>query len=150
MELLESINDTPITVIISTLGGYEYPGMAIYDRIKDSKCHITIRGYGAVMSMGSIILQAADERQLSPNATIMIHDGDIEDMSGSPKTVKSWANWNIKLLKQMYEIFYEKMKKKDKNITLKKIEQMCQNDYIIDSQRAIDIGLADKIYTGEN
>jgi len=45
----------------------------------------------------------------------------------------------------MYEIYYAGMIKKNKKITLKKIEDMCSFDCIIDGQDAVNMGLADKV-----
>lgn len=148
MVMLESISQDPILIILNSEGGYETSGIAIYDRIKQSPCEVTIRVYGSAMSMGSIILQAGDIRQMSPNSTLMIHDGDVNSIQGSPKAAKAWSEWCLQFTSKMYQIYYEKMKKKDDNITLKKIEQICQNDYIIWADKAVELGLADSIYTG--
>ena len=67
--------DKPITVIMNNPGGDEYHGMAIYDAIKSCKNHVTIVVFGMAMSMGSIILQAADKRVMSANSRVMIHYG---------------------------------------------------------------------------
>jgi len=48
----------------------------------------------------------------------------------------------------MYEIFYQQMKKKDKKITLKKIEDICSHDTIINAKKAVEIGLADEVIKG--
>ena len=57
--ILESMSLEPITVVMNNIGGCEESGYAIYDKIKQSKCHITIKVYGSAQSMGAIILQAA-------------------------------------------------------------------------------------------
>lgn len=75
LHVLNLTPDKPIKIIMNNLGGNWTDGMAIYDAIKASPCHVTIEVMGQAMSMGSIILQAADERIMHPNATMMIHDG---------------------------------------------------------------------------
>ena len=79
IHILEALNKDPITIIFNNIGGDVNHGLAIYDGIKNSECHITIKVFGHAMSMGSIILQAADERLMSPNASQMIHYGKIKE-----------------------------------------------------------------------
>lgn len=149
MAILEGMStEQPITIIVNSQGGYEWPGLGIYDRIKQSPCQITTRGFGSIMSMGSIIFQAGDIRELSPNSTLMIHDGDVNTIQGNPKSAKAWSEWYLQMSDRMYKIYHEKMKEKDNNITLKKIEEMCQSDYIVWADKAVELGLADSIFTG--
>ena len=67
---------------------------------------------------------------------------------GTTKDFKSWADESKKVRKEMYEIFYQQMKKKDKKITLKKIEDICSHDTIINAKKAVEIGLADEVIKG--
>lgn len=76
--MLDSISADPITVLFSTFGGDEYHGMAMYDAVKACRSPVTIICAGPVMSMGAIILQAADHRAARPNTTIMAHEGTAE------------------------------------------------------------------------
>ena len=69
--------EKPINVIMNNIGGEVYHGMAIYDAISNCKNHVTIRVYGHAMSMGSIILQAADQRIMTRHSRIMIHYGNF-------------------------------------------------------------------------
>lgn len=144
LSYLEYEKNAPITIYANNLGGDWYHGMAMYDIIRATQCHITIVAWGYAMSMGSIILQAADTRILAPNCTIMIHDGN-DDLSGPAKTIEAWAEQSKKLRKKMYQIYFSRMKDKNKGLTLKRIENMCSNDTIFTAQETIDIGLADWI-----
>jgi ATP-dependent Clp protease protease subunit len=65
---LESEGDDPIHVYLNSEGGDWYEGFAIYDAIRGCKSAVTITATGYCMSMASIILQAGDERLLTPNA----------------------------------------------------------------------------------
>jgi len=141
---LDSRSSDPIYIHMNNLGGDWYHGMAIYDAIVSSRCHVTITAWGQAMSMGSIILQAADLRILSPNAIMMIHDG-FESINGSSKTAENWAKESKKSRYKMYEIYQDKMKKKLPKITIKKIEKLCSHDTIYSAQQAVDIGLADSV-----
>lgn len=65
-----------ITVLMHTCGGVIEAGWAIFDAIRATRKNVTIVGYGAVMSMGAVILQAADLRLLAPSCRMMLHTGN--------------------------------------------------------------------------
>ena len=92
LHLLDS-SDGNINIILSSPGGEVYNGMAIYDSILQCKNDVIISVAGWAMSMGSIILQAADYRLLHPNSVIMIHDGSW-DLGAMP--IKEIANKKTK------------------------------------------------------
>ena len=139
---LESVNKKPITVYANNLGGDWYHGMAIYDAIRASNCHIAMIALGYACSMGSIILQAADTRIISPSCVFMIHDG-TEAISGHPTDVVRWANQIPKIRERMYEIYKQRMKVKNPRITLKQIEKLCDHDTIYSAKEAVEKGFAD-------
>ncbi len=62
-----------ITLLINSPGGSVIDGMAMFDVIRQSTCPITTIGNGMQASMGSILLAAGDERYMTPNADLMIH-----------------------------------------------------------------------------
>lgn len=149
MVYFEHLNHNAILVIINTDGGDAYDAFAIYDRIKSSPCVVTVRGYGKVMSGGSVIMQAGDVRELSPNSYFMVHDGTETVVDASNQTVMAYAKNGVEMRKNTYSIFQERMLKKDPDITIKKIEKMFQNDYIVNAKKAVELGMIDKIYDGE-
>lgn len=108
MHTLESKNKKPITIIMNNPGGDWYHGMAIYDAIKSSPCECTIKVYGHAMSMGSIILQAADHRIMMPNSRFMIHYG-YDGKAGHAKIVYKWADEGKRINWEMENIYLEKM-----------------------------------------
>lgn len=134
----------PITIIMNNPGGDYYHGMAIYDSIQACKSHVTIRATGYAMSMGSIILQAADERVLTPNARVMIHYGYC-GFNDHAKTVKKWGEEYDKLNAWMEQLYLQKIKEKHPLFTLEKVKDMCNFDTIMNASEAVDLGLADRI-----
>lgn len=107
--------EKPITIIMNNIGGDIFHGMAIYDAIRNCTNHVTIKVYGHAMSMGSIILQAADQRIMSPNSKIMVHYGQLS-MSGHSNTSKQWTIEDQKFCRFMEQLFLEKVG--DRTITL--------------------------------
>ncbi len=63
----------PITLLINSPGGSVIDGMAMFDVIRQCECPIVTIGNGMQASMGSIMLAAGDQRYMTPNADLMIH-----------------------------------------------------------------------------
>ena len=139
---LNKISKQPIIVHMNNLGGDWYHGMAVYDAIRASTAHVYGICWGYAMSMGSIIIQACDSRIVAPHCTFMIHDG-FEALSGTCKTVETWAKYITKLRQRMYEIYLQRMKAAKPRITTKKIEEMCSHDTVLSAEQAVGHGLAD-------
>ncbi len=133
---------SPVTVIMNNPGGNWYHGMAIYDRITDSPCQVTILATGHVMSMGSIILQAGDKRLLTRNATMLIHSGTNGYVGHSHDFARA-AKENDRITLDMEQIYLGRMLAKDPTMNVEKLRQMLLFDMYIDAPKAIRLGLAD-------
>ncbi len=71
---LEAANpEEPITMLINSPGGSVIDGLAIVDVMREVKCPILTVGNGMQASMGSILLAAGDERRMTKNAKLLIH-----------------------------------------------------------------------------
>jgi ATP-dependent protease ClpP protease subunit len=115
MHILESKSTDIITIIMNNIGGDFFHGMAIYDVIQTSKCHCVIKVYGHAMSMGSLILQAADKRIMSPNSRFMMHFG-YDSHSGHAKMVERWADESKRLSHLMENIYLDVMLEKEEKM----------------------------------
>lgn len=144
LEILEHINADPITIIMNNLGGDFYHGMALYDRIKSSKCHITIKVYGYSMSMGSLILQAADVRMMSANSTMMIHYGNA-GIDTTAKNFQQWAKEFKRTDDTMESVLFDKILIKNPDFKVKELRRMLEVDTFLQADRALELGLIDKI-----
>lgn len=131
--------DNEISIIMNNPGGDWYHGMAIYDCIRRSPCHITVVVYGHAMSMGSIILQAADKRMMSENSTMLIHQGSAE-VSSHAREVISWGDETKRTLDSMINIYCERS-----GLTRPKVEKLCDKSTFITAQQAVELNLADEI-----
>jgi len=134
----------PITLLLNSPGGSWEDGMAIFDVIQTIKAPVIIVGMGKVYSMASVIIQSAYERLLMPHSLFMIHDG-FDGYVGDSKSFEAWGKKAEDIRKTMYEIYYNCMKKTNKKITLKQIENMCSHDTILTAEEAVKVGLADSI-----
>jgi ATP-dependent Clp endopeptidase proteolytic subunit ClpP len=115
MYFLESRNKKPINIVMNNPGGDWYHGMAIYDSIKYSVCKTSMKVYGHAMSMGSIILQAANERIMMPNSRFMIHYG-TDGIYGHSKISEKWAEESKRNNYDMENIYIQRMMEKEEQI----------------------------------
>ena len=161
--------EKPISIIMNNPGGDVIHGMGIYDTISNCKNHVTIKVVGHAMSMGSIILQAADKRIMTKNSLIMIHYG-YGGYTAHAKTSQQWSKWERKYDKWMENMYLEKIgdreitietylnlinkpddipkgNAKNKKITIDKerLEAMLNFDTIIDAETALALNLIDAI-----
>lgn len=139
--LANSSAEKEIAIYLNSFGGCWFNGMAIYDAIKNSPCPVTCYVIGSAMSMGSIILQAADQRVIYPNATMMVHDGYETRIDDIPRTFQNWAEYSKRTQKVMYDI-YAARSGKPASFWRKK----CSADMILTAQESKALGLVDSIY----
>lgn len=144
LHILDQTPDKPITIIMNNPGGDEYHGLAIIDAIKACQNHVTIKVFGMAMSMGSIILQAADTRIMAPNARVMIHYGTW-GVSDHPKITYRWADEGKKFDKIMERMYLENIREKNPDFTLKNLQKMLDFDTILNAEETVELGLADSI-----
>jgi len=147
LHILESkapMGDKPITIIMNNPGGDWYHGMAIYDHIKLCRNDVIMQATGYVMSMGAIILQAADTRLLTPNARVMLHYGTA-GYYGHAKDYIRWGEEEQRAHNQIEEIFLEKIREKKPEFTKAKVKKLLEFDTIFNAEQAIEFGLADGI-----
>jgi len=141
LDALEYHNSDSIKIMMNNPGGDYYHGMAIYDRIKNSPCHITILVYGHAMSMGSIILQAADLRLMSQHATFMIHAGSAGEFEGTPSELESFAENSKKIEEATIAIYNKRC-----NLSKKDLREMYKTSKYFTAKETVEYGFADKIY----
>lgn len=129
-----------ITVNISSYGGSVEDGLAIYDTLRLAKNRVLTVGYGPVMSMGSILLQAGQTRFMAPNARMLIHDGawgTYESML-KPKSIGKEAGDTVE---RMIQILAERAK----NLEPATIKRMMAEETFLSAEEAVKFGFADYI-----
>ncbi len=154
INLLSLTNKEPITIHMQTVGGCWYSGMGIYDAIKNCKCKTTFIGYGQLCSMGTVIIQAANKRLITPNSTFMVHWGSSE-ISGYYLSSQNLARFEKSAGNKMVEIYSEKCLKgkffKDQEYSLSKTKAYIKRklnggDWYMESQEAIEYGFVDGLH----
>ena len=136
--------DGQITVILDSEGGDVNLGLAAYDAIKECRNPVEIKVVGVAMSMGSIILQAADLRVMTRHSRIMIHRGQVE-VGGNFTDVKRAVQESDELDKICLAIYYDKINDKDPQFKMSQLQKMMDFDTYISAEKALEIGLIDQI-----
>lgn len=144
LTILESIGKDPITIIMNNIGGDVNHGLAIFDAIKACESHVIIKVFGHAMSMGSIILQAADERVLAPLASQMIHYGSL-GVDKEAKTVYKIVDEYKRIDRWMEEMYIEKIREKNPTYKINKLKEMLSHDTFLTAEQSVALGLADKV-----
>jgi ATP-dependent Clp protease protease subunit len=143
IHILQSLSpEKPVDIVLNSFGGCWYNGMAIYDAIRACACQVTVTVIGCAMSMGSVVMQAADHRVIHPNATMMIHDGYNSIGDASPITFQNWAEFSKVNQQRMYRIYSERSGKPASYWKMK-----CASDSILTAAEAVEVGLADSIFS---
>jgi len=136
--------DSPLTIVMNNPGGDEYHGLAIYDAIKMCTSEVHIKVLGHAMSMGSIILQAADWRIMTENSRMMLHYGTWGHNDHTLNVYK-WAEEGKKFDKWMEDLYLEKIHQKKPTYTRKKLQTEISFDKFLTAAEAVDMGLADEV-----
>lgn len=147
--ILEGMSSEPITIVMNNIGGDEYHGFAVYDAIRACKSRVTISVIGYAMSMGSVILQAADERIMAPTSRQMIHYGKwgVDDHA---KNSQKWAEERLKMDGHVEQLYLSKIKEKNPDFTLKRLQKMLNFDTFLSAEESVELGLADKVAGDSN
>ena len=132
-----------ISLYINSPGGIVTAGLAIYDTMQFLKCDITTYCVGQAASMGSVLLAGgvSGKRFLLPNNRILLHQPLISGVLQGPATdLEIEANEILRLRTRLYDIL-----SKHSGQTPEKIEADCDRNLWLDSEEAINYGLADRI-----
>jgi ATP-dependent Clp endopeptidase proteolytic subunit ClpP len=95
-----------MTLVINSPGGVVIDGFALYDfclMLKQRGHKIITEGLGMQASMGGILLQAGDERQMSPRSWMLIHE--VQGVAaGSLAEMEDTMRFNERLQEQAIDI----------------------------------------------
>lgn len=133
----------PVTLNLNSPGGSVIEGFAFYDalqRLRRTGSHLTIRGTGAVMSMGTILLQAADNRILDRNALVMIHEvsggahGKVSEIMDTMVGIKKLQDRGLDILAERSTMSRDEIADKWK-----------KTDWFLTAEEAVELGFADVV-----
>ncbi len=135
----------PIRIVLNTGGGSETDGYAIYDAIAMARNDVTTDCYGAVMSIGALILQAAKRRRMAPGCRFMMHHGHHE-MGGAvdQRTFIAIARES----KWMTETYLQTIATRSGQ-PISKVRKWCSDEKYFSAAESVACGFADEIISRE-
>ena len=136
---LEHLGPEAITVFLNSSGGSVVDGFAVFDVMSLSKAHVTIQVFGEAASMAAVILQAADSRQMAPNASLMLHDGYAAGEAVA-RDFERHASDLRKCRERRYRIFAERSGK-----SVDYFRRRMAHDWFLTAREALKEGLIDQI-----
>lgn len=135
----------PVYIDINSPGGSVVDGLALYDVIQGLRAkgsHVTTRAVGGAFSMGAVILQAGDDRVVTPHAKLLIHEGSQTIQGtmtrGEQEDMKGFVDM---LLSDIADILESRSKLSRRQI----LNRWKRKDWYIDAEEAVNLGFADRI-----
>jgi ATP-dependent protease ClpP protease subunit len=153
MNILEASSKKPILIHMYSPGGSWFDGLAIFDRIKASKCDTEIVVHGYAESMSGIILQSAKRRTMSKNSYFMLHYGS-DGKEADTLSFKNYARFVDGQCEKMFDIYAERCVNgaffKKKQYTLEKTKNFLKRklksgDWYLSAEDALKYGFIDGI-----
>jgi ATP-dependent Clp protease protease subunit len=130
-----------ISIYLNSPGGSITAGLAIINTMEMVKNDICVVCIGQACSMGAVILCCgSDNKRLSlPDSRIMIHQprGGVEGVHSDMKIA-------VEECERLRDILYNKMAKRMKK-TPKAVEKMCDRDFWMSPEDALENGIIDKV-----
>lgn len=137
--------DAAITLLINSPGGSVIDGMAIVDVMREVKCPIRTVGNGMQASMGSVMLAAGDDRRMTKNSRLMIHQIMSGNGRGTQHTdIEIGAGLTTDLHEKLKSVYVEFT-----GLNHKYWDLVGERDTWFTSEQALKIGFINKIVTSE-
>lgn len=132
----------PIYLHITSKGGIIFGGFMGHDMIKNSEMPITTVVDGAAVSAGTLLSIAGQNRLMTKNSYMLIHQLSSESGGNFEQLVDSHENHTnfMDHIKQMY------MKNSNGKLTMKKLNNVLKRDIFWDYDKCFKFGLVDGLY----
>lgn len=133
-----------IRIEINSPGGGVFSGLNLYDVLREASAQghrIITCAYGYAASMAGILLQAGDERQISPNAFLMIH----EVSSGA---IGKWSEMvdEVEFVERLQKIALTILARRS-TLSIAAIKRRsARKDWWLDAGEAVKFGFVDTIF----
>lgn len=135
--------ECPITIVFNSPGGLVTEGFAFYDFLRDLSAQghpITTKCIGAAASMGAVLMQAGDERIMTPTSFMMVHEisggdeGTVAQLKDTIAIVERFQEKALDILTENAKITRAALKKK-----------WVKTDWFLDANEALKHGFIDRI-----
>jgi ATP-dependent protease ClpP protease subunit len=142
LRLLDKDRKLPVTIILSSHGGSEPDGYALYDALAEMKAPVTIIGYGAVQSISALVFQAGKRRLVTPGCRFLIHNGSV-DLGQS--SVNADALLGLSREVEYNNSLYHKILAERSGLNISVVEEMCRNETSLNAFETVRHGFADAV-----
>lgn len=149
-ELSRRFPGRPLTFILTSPGGSVLHGFALYDYLRSlsKKGHkVTVQVFGMAASMGGILLQAGDVRQIGAESEVLIHEVSSGTM-GKVSEQQDRLDFSHRLWDKLANILAQRAKAsgKKRTMTAAQIKKRAfKYDWWLDAKEAVRLGFADEI-----
>lgn len=131
----------PILLILNSHGGLEVQGFAIYDALRACPARVVVEGYGNIQSIATAIMMGGDWRRIAPNATFMIHDGNVEVGEATTAEIEDHLAFKVERDNRYHQVLAERTGRE-----LETIETWCREDeHWFSPEDAVENGFCDEI-----
>lgn len=139
-----------ITIVFSSPGGSVIAGLALFDHVRLLQTqghHVTTVSLGYAASMAGILLQVGDERVMSRESWLLIHQGSA-GAAGSMGEIEDTVNWYKRIDERILDIFYSRShegtpERPLSRATIKKRYE--RKDWWLSSDEALRHGFCDRV-----
>jgi ATP-dependent Clp protease protease subunit len=134
---------TDIHFYINSPGGSITAGLAVYDTMQFIRCDVATYCIGQAASMGAVLLAggAAEKRYLLNNSRVLLHQPHVMGILEGPATdLDIEAREILRLRNRLYQILAHHTGQEPG-----KIEKDCDRNLWLNSEEALNYGLADRI-----
>ena len=129
-----------IEIHMNSYGGDLYQAYALADRLQEIPCKVKFFGRGAIMSAATIVMAVCDERYLSQDCTVMIH----ELRGGNPEDTKTDMRISHEEAERMQAKIHETYAA-NSSFSVEFYEKLIKRDLYLTAEETIKLGLADAI-----
>lgn len=140
---------------IASEGGSIFEGLAIAGIISEYAGQSTAKGIGIVASAATVIMLAADKKQMTKNSFFMIHNSSAA-VDGNATELERTKELLEKVDEQMAAIYVSQIASKGKLIdgsydkTSKKVKEMMDKETWLTAEEAKDMGFIDEVVENTN
>lgn len=138
-ELQAYANGQPLTVVLNSVGGDVFAGLAMYNALRELDSEVTIRVDGLAASIASVIAMAGDNIIMSPGSMMMVH---------RPSTI-AWGNADemqktIELLQTIEESIFPIYADRT-GLSLEQVTELVNAETWMSAEKAVELGFADSL-----
>lgn len=133
----------PISLHMSSPGGDAESMLRLVDTILASSCQFRFYGSGLIASSATWIMAVCDERYLTPNTTVLIHDSPS---TGERRTPMKLIDFNIEMdIENALQHRLNQMYADNSIMPIEFWAELVKRDMCLTAEETVLLGLADKV-----